>query len=38
MSIIAVAEASEGVCGMVGFGVIPVAAVVGVGGGEGVVL
>lgn len=38
MSIVAVAEAGEGVRGMVGFGVVPVAAVVGVGGGEGVVL
>lgn len=31
LGIIAVAEAGEGVCGMVGFGVVPVAAVVGVG-------
>lgn len=38
MSIIAVAEAGEGVCDVVSFGVIPEAAVVGVGGGEGVVL
>lgn len=38
VDIVAVAEAGEGVCGVVGFGVIPVAAVVGVGGGEGVIL
>lgn len=38
MGIVGIAEAGEGVCGMVGFGVVPVAAVVGVGGSEGVIL
>lgn len=32
-----IVEVSEGVCSMVGFGVIPVSAVVGIGGGESVI-
>lgn len=36
--IITVAEAGEGVCGVIGLGIIPIATVVGVGGREGVVL